>query len=126
VDPASPCYVLVNIEEVLDPDAFAAFAQAPGANPRDFGGEVLAIGRPPQVYDGASGLTPMSMILQRWPSYAEFDAWQRSDVYKPVLALRNKAVRCSLVVLPSMTTPPAMSLASITGADDAVAASDLS
>lgn len=88
--------VIVEVQEVLDPQAFQQYREQVRSQFAGLGG-VLA-GRVDTAYEGDDPVEPV--LLQRWPNEAAFRAWQASDDYKPLKALRQKGARIRLLIVP--------------------------
>lgn len=88
--------VIVEVQEIFDAEAFAAYRA--GVRPQFAELEGSLAGRADTAYEGDDPLEPI--LVQRWPSEAAFRAWQESEAYRPLKALRQKGARIRLVIVP--------------------------
>ncbi len=88
--------VLVEVCVVHDAVALAAYQAEARKQMAQRGGVVIGRGGSP--FEGEP-LGPL--VNQRWPSEADFRAWQESEDYKPLLERRKSAAELRIVILPA-------------------------
>lgn len=96
--PCTEIYVIVEVREIRDAEAFAAYRAAARQQLDEWGGILVARGE--GLFEGEP---PMGqMLIQRWPSVDAFRAWQNSDAYRPLRDLRRKCAKLRIAVLSSV------------------------
>jgi uncharacterized protein (DUF1330 family) len=89
-------YFLFDNVEVNDPAALARYAEQAGKLVAEHGGRYLAAAVAPEVVEGDPGLS--SVVLIEFPDVASARAWYDSPAYRPLKALRQRAVRNTAVL----------------------------
>ena len=88
--------VLVEIRAVRDAAALAAY-QAEARKQMSRRGGVV-IGRGGASFEGE----PVGpLVVQRWPSEADFRAWQASEEYQPLLERRKRSADLRIAIVPA-------------------------
>jgi uncharacterized protein (DUF1330 family) len=90
-------YFLFDNVEVKDPAALARYAEQAGKLVAEHGGRYLAAAVAPEVVEGDPGLT--SVVLIEFPDGDSARAWYDSPAYRPLKALRHRAVRNNAVLI---------------------------
>jgi uncharacterized protein (DUF1330 family) len=88
-------YVVVEIQEVFDPDALAEYQAQARQQLLERGGVLVARGN--CTFEGSPPVG--QTLVQRWPSEAAFREWQESDDYRPLLERRKSCVRLRIAIL---------------------------
>jgi uncharacterized protein (DUF1330 family) len=91
-------YFLFDNVEVNDPVALARYAEQAAKLVAEHGGRYLAAAVAPEVVEGDPGLN--SVVLIEFPDVASARAWYESPAYRPLKALRHRAVRNTAVLIP--------------------------
>jgi uncharacterized protein (DUF1330 family) len=89
-------YFLFDNVEVNDPAALARYAEQASTLVAEYGGRYLAAAVAPEVVEGDPGLS--SVVLIEFPDVASARAWYDSPAYRPLKALRQRAVRNTAVL----------------------------
>lgn len=89
--------VIVEVQDVFDQDTFDAYRAQAREQLLARGGKLLARGG--TLFEGAPSLGS-SVLVQRWPSESAFRAWQKSDDYAPLLALRKPTANLRITIVP--------------------------
>jgi uncharacterized protein (DUF1330 family) len=90
-------YFLFDNVEVYDPAALASYAERAGELVAEHGGRYLATAVAPEVVEGDPGLR--SVVLIEFPDGDSARAWYESPAYRPLKALRHRAVRNTAVLI---------------------------
>ena len=90
-------YFLFDNVEVRDPAALASYAKQAAKTVADHGGRYVATNVPPDVVEGDPGLK--SVVLIEFPDADSARAWYESPAYKPLKAIRHRAVRNNAVLI---------------------------
>ncbi|HVL47095.1 MAG TPA: DUF1330 domain-containing protein [Candidatus Thermoplasmatota archaeon] len=93
-----PAYVVALIEAVTDPEAYRAYVARVEPTLAPFGGRFLARVPGPALLEG--GPAPARAVILEFPSDAQARAWHASPGYKPVMDLRQRASKGTLLLLP--------------------------
>ena len=91
-----PAYFVVDIE-VTDPAAFEEYRQGVPATIAQYGGRYVVRGGKMETLEG--NWQPKRMVVLEFPSVEAAKRWYHSPEYKPLLALRVKASRGSMVLV---------------------------
>lgn len=83
------------LARVADPDLFGQYMKGHLPSIAQYGGRVVfrSTGNVPVL--GAE--TWDAIAIQEWPSDAAFDAWWRSEEYRPWTKIRDRAARISII-----------------------------
>lgn len=93
---SSEVLVVVEIRSVKDPEALKSYQLGARQQIAAYGASVIARGG-----TTLEGLPPFGpLMVQRWPSEKAFRAWQASDDYRPLRALRKSCVDLRIAVVP--------------------------
>ena len=90
-------YFLFDNVEVNDPAALARYAEQAAKLVAEHGGRYLAAAVAREVVEGDPGLT--SVVLIEFPDGDSARAWYESPAYRPLKALRHRAVRNTAVLI---------------------------
>ena len=89
-------YVVVDIE-VTDAVAFEEYRKAVPATIAKYGGRYIVRGGKSETLEG--GWDPQRLVILEFPNVEAVKRWYGSEEYRPLLALRLKASKGSLVVV---------------------------
>ena len=90
--------VIVEVRAVHDAPELAAYQAGARKQMLQRGGVV--VGRGGLAFEGEA-VGPL--IVQRWPSEAQFRQWQASDEYKPLLERRKRAADLRIAIVPAVS-----------------------
>ena len=90
-------FVVVEIQEILDGNALAAYQSEARQQLLERGGVLVARGN--CTYEGSPAVG--QMLIQKWPSETAFRDWQESDSYRPLLERRQACVKLRIAIIPS-------------------------
>jgi uncharacterized protein (DUF1330 family) len=91
-----PAYFVVDID-VTDPAAFEEYRKGVPATIAQYGGRYVVRGGKMETLEG--NWQPKRMVVLEFPSVEAAKRWYHSPEYKPLLALRMKASKGSLVLV---------------------------
>jgi uncharacterized protein (DUF1330 family) len=91
-----PAYLIGNIE-ITDPAGYEEYRKRVPATLAAHGGRFLARGGATQTLEG--GWVPARMVIIEFPSMAALKSWYDSPEYRPLIELRNRNARSSLVAI---------------------------
>ena len=92
-----PAYLIGNIE-VTDPAAYEEYKKGVGATVTAYGGRSLV--RPGGAMEVLEGdWTSMRLVILEFPSAAKLKAWYNSPEYRPLLQIRLRSAKSSLVMV---------------------------
>ena len=89
-------FVVVDIE-VTDAVAFEEYRRAVPATITKYGGRYLVRGGKSETLEG--GWDPQRLVILEFPNVEAVKRWYRSEEYRPLLAVRLKASKGSLVLV---------------------------
>ena len=89
-------YIWANVE-VTDPVAYEEYRQRVPAIIAAHGGRYLARGGRSELLEGA--VQPNRLVILEFPDMAQLKAFYHSPEYRPLLALRQRTARSSLMAL---------------------------
>jgi uncharacterized protein (DUF1330 family) len=92
-----PAYMLFDNVEVSDPAPLADYVKQASRIAADHGGRYVAIDAVPQVVEGDPGLK--SVVMIEFPDADSARAWYDSPAYRPLKAIRHRAVRNNAVLI---------------------------
>jgi uncharacterized protein (DUF1330 family) len=95
-------YVIADLE-VTDPDGYAVYRRGVTETITAFGGRYLARGGDTEVLEGP--WSPKRLVIVEFPSMAKVKEWYRSPQYRPLIEVRQRASRGSLIAVEGV--PPA-------------------
>jgi len=94
---AMAAYLIGNIE-VTDPAAYEDYKKGVAATVAAYGGRSLArAGAMMEVMEG--DWVPKRLVILEFPSVAQLKAWYNSPEYKPLLEIRLRSAKSSLVMI---------------------------
>lgn len=92
-----PAYLISNIE-VTDPAVYEEYKKGVGATVAAYGGKSLV--RPGGTMEVLEGdWKPKRLVILEFPSAAQLKAWYNSPEYKPLLQIRLRSAKSSLVMI---------------------------
>jgi len=91
-----PAYLVADVE-VIDRDLYDEYRKGVPATVAAFGGRFLVRGGATQTLEG--DWSPKRAVVLEFPDVAALRRWYDSPEYAPLLALRKRAARSSLVVM---------------------------
>ena len=97
-----PAYIIAD-EEITDPDAFDDYKRQVLPLIERHGGRFLSRGGTATALETGRGWTPGRMVIIEFPDMAALRAWYDDPDYAPVLAIRLRAAKSTLVALESGT-----------------------
>lgn len=97
--PDGEVFVVIEVSEMRDPSAYAAYQQAARAQIAGWPG-VAVVARGGEPFEGDPPLG--KLMIQRWPSEAAFREWQESEAYAPFKAMRLDAVSMRIAIVPAV------------------------
>ena len=89
-------YIWANVE-VTDPVAYEEYRQRVPAIIAAHGGRYLARGGRSELLEGA--VQPNRLVILEFPDMAQLKAFYRSPEYRPLIALRQRTARSSLMAV---------------------------
>jgi uncharacterized protein (DUF1330 family) len=90
-------YLIANIE-VTDPAAYEEYKKGVAATIAAYGGRSLA--RPGGMMEVLEGdWKPKRVVILEFPSVAQLKAWYRSPEYRPLIEIRNRSAKSSLIMI---------------------------
>ena len=89
-----PAYLIANIE-ITDPSTYDQYKKLVPPTIAKYGGRYLARGGATEVLEGE--WTPKRLVIVEFPDMTRLKAWYHSPEYRPVLALRQRSAKSSLV-----------------------------
>ena len=89
-------YIWANVE-VTDPVAYEEYRQRVPAIIAAHGGRYLARGGRSELLEGA--VQPNRLVVLEFPDMAQLKAFYRSPEYRPLIALRQRTARSSLMAV---------------------------
>jgi uncharacterized protein (DUF1330 family) len=87
-------YIIANVE-VTDPAAYEEYRQRAPAAIAAYGGRYLARGGATTVLEG--DFTAHRLVILEFPDMARLQAFYHSPEYQPLVAMRQRAAKSSLV-----------------------------
>ena len=81
-------YFMFDVREIKDAERTSQYRNQVFATVERFGGRYLALGGPFEVIEG--DWRPGIPVIIEFPSIERARAWYESDVYRPLLALREE------------------------------------
>ena len=91
-----PAYLIANVE-VTDPVGYEEYRRLAPAAIAAHGGRYLARGGATTVLEGE--FTPHRLVILEFPDMARLKAFYDSPEYQPLVAMRNRNARSSLVAI---------------------------
>lgn len=97
--PDGQVFVVIEMGEVRDPSALAAYQQAARAQLAKRPGAIV-VARGGETFEGDPPFG--KVMIQQWPSEAAFREWQESEAYAPFRAMRLDAVSMRIAIVPAV------------------------
>ena len=91
-----PAYLIANVD-VTDPVGYEEYRRLAPAAIAAHGGRYLARGGATTVLEGE--FTPHRLVILEFPDMARLQAFYDSPEYEPLVAMRNRNARSSLVAI---------------------------
>jgi uncharacterized protein (DUF1330 family) len=91
-----PAYIHASVE-VTDPALYEEYRQQVPAVIAAYGGRYLVRGGAVEVLEGAAAA--QRQVILEFPDMARLKAFYNSPEYRPLMAIRNRAARSSLVAI---------------------------
>ena len=88
-------YLIADLE-VTDSAGFAEYQQRVPATITAYGGRYLVRGGATEAMEGS--WSPKRCVVIEFPSMAQLKAWYHSPEYKPLIAIRQRTSKSSLVI----------------------------
>lgn len=95
-----PAYLVADIE-VIDRDLYDEYRKGVPATVAAYGGRFLVRGGPTQTLEG--DWSPKRAVVLEFPDAAALKRWYDSPEYAPLLALRKRAARSTVVAMDGFT-----------------------
>ena len=92
-----PVYLLIDVQEVRDPQGYAEYIRQVPAVVAKFGGKYLARGGKTRVLSG--DWDPGRVIVLEFPSRERLEAWWSSPEYRKIAPLRENSARVNAVAV---------------------------
>lgn len=89
-------YLVANIE-IVDPVAFDEYRERVPETIAAHGGRYLCRGGAVEVWEG--DFPAKRVVVLEFPSVAAIKTWYASPEYQPLLAMRERAARATLIVI---------------------------
>jgi uncharacterized protein (DUF1330 family) len=90
-------YVIVEIADVLDEPAYAAYRTRVDSSVADAGGAYLARGGRVDVLEGA--WQPNRIVLVRFDTAEAARSWWAGEAYAPFKAIRQRATKTNMILV---------------------------
>jgi uncharacterized protein (DUF1330 family) len=97
-----PAYLVANIE-ITDPVGYEEYRKRVPATLAAHGGRFIARGGALDVLEGT--WAPKRLVIIEFPSMAALQSWYDSPDYRPLIELRNRNARSSLVAVEGSASP---------------------
>lgn len=91
-------FVIIEVLGVDDPDTIGTYAAGIQPSLAAAGGKLVGQGL--EVFEGKT--EARMFAIQEWPSAEAFKAWQASAAYQPFLAMRKRAARINIYIVPGV------------------------
>jgi len=95
-------YLIANIE-ITDPAGYEAYRERVPSTIVAYGGRFLTRGGALDVLEGS--WTPKRLVIVEFPSMAALRSWYDSPEYHPLIELRNRFARSSLIAVEGIPSP---------------------
>ena len=95
-------YLIANIE-ITDPTGYEAYRERVPPTISAYGGRFLTRGGALDVLEGS--WTPKRLVIVEFPSMAALRSWYASPEYRPLIELRNRFARSSLIAVEGIPSP---------------------
>lgn len=92
-------YLMINVEEVLNPDLLKEYGQKTVPISERYGGVVIGSAANPTVLEG--DITSVRSLIIEFPDRQSLDGWYNDEEYKPLIQLRQQAIKSALWVVES-------------------------
>lgn len=91
-----PAYLFANVE-VTDPAGYEEYRQQVSATITAHGGRYLVRGGATEVLEG--DWSPKRIVILEFADMAQLKAWYRSPEYQPLIKLRQRTAKSTLVAV---------------------------
>lgn len=91
-----PAYLFANVE-VTDAAGYEQYRQRVSATIEAYGGRYLVRGGTTEVLEGE--WMPKRLVILEFADMAQLNAWYRSPEYKPLIELRQRTAKSTLVAV---------------------------
>ena len=91
-----PAYLFANVE-VTDAAGYEQYRQRVSATIEAFGGRYLVRGGATEVLEG--DWTPKRLVILEFADMTRLNAWYQSPEYRPLLELRQRTAKSTLVAV---------------------------
>ncbi|HEV3240429.1 MAG TPA: DUF1330 domain-containing protein [Casimicrobiaceae bacterium] len=91
-----PAYLIANIE-ITDPAGFEEYRKGVAPTLAAHGARYLARGGSTEVLEGT--WVPTRLVIIEFPSMVALKSWYDSPIYRPLIELRNRTARSSVVAI---------------------------
>ncbi len=95
-------YMFANVE-ITDPVEYEQYRNEVSATIEAYGGCYLARGGAAEVLEG--DWVPKRMVILKFADMAQLKAWYHSPEYRPLLELRQRAAKSTLVAIEGVGSP---------------------
>jgi len=99
-----PAYVVVQIDEIIDPVAYQRYKELAPPSIATYGGRYLVRGGPCEVLEGS--WCPPRLVVLEFPDAARARAWWDSTEYAAAKALRQSCARSEIVLIEGYAPAP--------------------
>ena len=90
-------YLVVSVEEIIDPDLLNEYGQRTNPITERHGGKVIGSSPNPTVLEGE--ITIVRSLVIEFPDLDALNGWYNDDEYKPLIELRQQAIKSTLWVV---------------------------
>jgi len=97
-----PAYMFANVE-VTDAAGYGQYRQQVSVTIEAYGGRYLVRGGATEVLEG--NWMPKRMVILEFPDMAQLKAWYHSPEYHPLIELRQRTARSTLVAVEGFLNP---------------------
>ena len=90
-------YVIAQVTAVKDPAAFGEYRAKVGDTVQRYGGRFLSRGG--EIRGSEGGWDPLAVVVIEFESTAKATEWYESEVYRPLLELRQRSADTQLLIV---------------------------
>jgi|SRR5215475_7476872 len=90
-------YIIADVAEITDPEAFKAYAGKAGPTIGKYDGKARIVRGKVEVLEGT--WKPVNLVVLEFPTAARAKEWYNSSDYHPLIAERTKAARGNNLIL---------------------------
>lgn len=95
-------YLFANVE-VIDPAGYEQYRQQVSATIEAYSGRYLVRGGAAEVLEG--DWVPKRMVILEFADMAQLKAWYQSPEYRPLIELRQRTAKSTLVAVEGVVNP---------------------